>query len=72
MLPLSATRTVLKPDATRTRSRIGNGCEIEEIRRRARQIHRERGGFWGYDFDDWSLAWGEISQTRRQSDEADR
>jgi RND family efflux transporter MFP subunit len=68
MLPLSATRTVLKPDATKTDSRIGNGCEIEEIRRRARQIHRERGGFWGYDFDDWSLAWGEISQTRRQSE----
>lgn len=30
---------------------------IEEILRRARQIDREHGGFFGYDFDDWTQAW---------------
>ena len=34
---------------------------IEEILRRARQIHREHGGFFGYDFDDWAQAWAELS-----------
>ncbi len=36
---------------------------IEEILRRARQIHREHGGFFGYDFDDWAQAWAELPLT---------
>jgi len=36
---------------------------IEEILRRARQIHREHGGFFGYDFDDWTQAWAELPLT---------
>jgi len=30
---------------------------IEAILRRARQIHREHGGLFGYDLDDWIEAW---------------
>ena len=30
---------------------------IEAIVRRARQIHREHGGIFGYDLDDWAEAW---------------
>ncbi len=36
---------------------------IEEIVRRAHQIHREHGGFFGYDFEDWVLAWRDLPQT---------
>jgi hypothetical protein len=35
------------------------GVEIEKIILRARQIHREHGGIFGYDFDDWARAWSE-------------
>lgn len=34
---------------------------IEQVLRRARQIHREHGGLFGYDFDDWAQAWAELS-----------
>jgi len=36
---------------------------IEEIVSRAHQIHREHGGFFGYDFEDWVLAWRDLPQT---------
>jgi hypothetical protein len=35
----------------------GGAKGIETILRRARQIHREHGGLFGYDFDDWIEAW---------------
>ena len=31
--------------------------KIEEILRRAREIHRQHGGMFGYDFEDWVQAW---------------
>ena len=34
--------------------------EIEEVLRRARQIHRRHGGVFGYDFEDWAEAWREL------------
>lgn len=36
---------------------------IEEIFSRAHQIHREHGGFFGYDLEDWVLAWRDLPQT---------
>jgi hypothetical protein len=33
--------------------------KIEEILRRAREIHRQHGGMFGYDFEDWVQAWSE-------------
>ena len=41
--------------------------EIEEMLRRARQIHREHGGFFGYDFDDWAQAWAESYRNRSRA-----
>jgi hypothetical protein len=40
------------PDANET-------GKIEEIFRRAQKIHREHGGVFGYDFEDWLNAWKE-------------
>src|ERR1700684_3021431 len=48
-------------DATQPQAR--DEFRIEEILRRARQIHREHGGFFGYDFDDWAQAWAESPLT---------
>ena len=36
---------------------------IEEILRRAYQLHREHGGIGGYDFDDWAQAWRQLPQS---------
>jgi hypothetical protein len=35
---------------------------IEEIVRRAYRIHREHGGLFGYDFEDWVQAWRDLPQ----------
>ncbi len=34
--------------------------KIEKILRRAKEIHRERGGVLGYDFEEWLQAWDEL------------
>ena len=36
--------------------------KIEEILRRAREIHRQHGGMFGYDFEDWVQAWSELPE----------
>jgi hypothetical protein len=46
------------------------GIEIEKIILRARQIHRERGGLFGYNFDDWARAWSESRGSSRDAREA--
>jgi hypothetical protein len=38
--------------------------KIEKILRRAHEIHRERGGMFGYDFEEWLQAWGESPERR--------
>ena len=35
---------------------------IEDIVRRAHRIHREHGGLFGYDFEDWVQAWRDLPQ----------
>jgi hypothetical protein len=47
-----------------------DGLRIEEILRRAREIHRARGGVFAYDFEDWLQAWGELPELggRRELD----
>lgn len=35
---------------------------IEEIVRRAHRIHREHGGLFGYDLEDWVQAWRDLPQ----------
>src|SRR5580704_19314183 len=39
-------------------SEATDALKIEEVLRRARQIHRQHGGIFGYDFEDWAEAWG--------------
>ena len=36
--------------------------KIEKILRRAQEIHRERGGALGYDFEEWLQAWDELAR----------
>jgi hypothetical protein len=39
-----------------------DGLKIDEILQRAQEIHRENGGMFGYDFEDWIEAWGELPE----------
>jgi len=39
-----------------------DGLKIDEILRRAQEIHREHGGPFGYDFEDWLQAWEELPE----------
>jgi len=39
-----------------------DGLNIDEIIRRAREIHQEHGGVFGYDFEDWLQAWEELPE----------
>jgi hypothetical protein len=41
----------------------GDSLKIEEILRRAREIHRQHGGVFCSDFEDWSQAWMELPQS---------
>jgi hypothetical protein len=41
------------------RSSPDDRLKIEDIVRRAYEIHRERGGWFGFDFEDWTRAWAE-------------
>jgi len=42
--------------------------KIEEVLRRAREIHRRHGGVFGYDFEDWAEAWRELPQIGNTSE----
>lgn len=39
-----------------------DAISIEEIVRRAHRIHREHGGLFGYDLEDWVQAWRDLPQ----------
>ncbi len=69
MLLFSAAAPVVETtNAAATDSQGRNGSVIEDVLRRAQQIHKQQGGFWGYGFDDWARAWRETSQADSQSD----
>jgi hypothetical protein len=60
MLQANATQHEIEiPQNTAVNSQAGGDFPLKRIVQRARQIHREHGGVFGYDFDDWSQAWGE-------------
>lgn len=61
MLQRIIDRTEL-PDLRATNTETGTALNIEEVMRRARQIHRQHGGIFGYDFDDWVLAWSTVTE----------
>lgn len=39
-----------------------DALDIEEVVRRAREIHRQHGGIFGYHFEDWALAWSALTE----------
>jgi hypothetical protein len=46
---------------------VNEAVKIEEILRRAKEIHRERGGVFGYDLNDWLQAWDELPRARAEA-----
>ena len=44
-----------------------DALKIEEVLRRAHEIHRRHGGIFGYDFEDWAEAWGILSADSSQT-----
>lgn len=44
------------------------GLTPGEIRERAFEIHIERGGIHGYDFDDWMQAEGELREKYKRTE----
>ena len=42
--------------------------KIEDVLRRARQIHRQHGGIFGYDFEDWVQAWSGFPASNGRTD----
>src|SRR5438309_439767 len=70
MLLFSAVAPVVETtNAAATDSQGRSGSLIEDVLRRAQQIHKQQGAFWGYGFDDWARAWRDTSQADSQSDE---
>ena len=61
-------RDIESPQTVATASPAETESRLMQVVRRARQIHRERGGLFGYDFDDWSEAWGEPAQLTNDGD----
>jgi len=41
-----------------------DSLKIEEVLRRAHEIHRRHGGIFGYDFEDWVQAWSDLPAGR--------
>ena len=39
-----------------------DALNIEDVVRRAREIHRRHGGMFGYHFEDWALAWSALAE----------
>jgi hypothetical protein len=51
-----------------TQGERSDALNIEEVVRCAHQIHRQHGGIFGYDFDDWVLAWGAATEASEQTE----
>ena len=46
----------------------GDGLKIEDVLSRAREIHRQHGGIFGYDFEDWVQAWSSFPAPNGRTD----
>jgi hypothetical protein len=56
------------PRSDTTEQVIKEGPSKEEIRERAFEIHVERGGIYGYDFDDWLQAERELYERYKNNE----
>jgi hypothetical protein len=43
---------------------VSEAVQIEEVLNRAHQIHRSRGGLFGYDLEDWLQAQRELTERK--------
>jgi hypothetical protein len=61
------------PEMTAAIPDSAGAVNIEEVLRRAREIHRQHGGIFGYDFEDWVQAWSGLreSGSRKNLEPAD-
>lgn len=61
------------PEVASAISDAAGSVNIEEVLRRAREIHRQHGGVFGYDFEDWVQAWSGLpeSGSRKNLEPAD-
>jgi hypothetical protein len=50
------------PELTTAIPDSAGAMNIEEVLRRAREIHRQHGGIFGYDFEDWVQAWSGLPE----------
>ena len=49
---------------------VNEAVKIEKILRRAKEIHRERGGVFGYDLEEWLQAWDELPREGAEANHA--
>ena len=50
---------------------VNEAVKIEKILRRAKEIHHERGGVFGYDLNDCLQAWDELPGARAEMNGAE-
>jgi replicative DNA helicase len=55
------------PEMSVARTRTSEALNITEILRRAREIHRQHGGLFGYDYEDWVQAWERGQETAEEN-----
>jgi hypothetical protein len=48
-------------------TRTDDALNITEVVRRAHEIHRQHGGLFGYDYEDWVQAWERRQETPEES-----
>jgi hypothetical protein len=60
------------PGTHATNLMTADALNIEEVVRRARAIHRRHGGFFGYHFEDWALAWSALAEKSGRTIFADK
>jgi hypothetical protein len=55
------------PEMSVAITRTSEALNITEVLRRAREIHRQHGGLFGYDYEDWVQAWERGQETAEEN-----
>jgi hypothetical protein len=55
-------------DDVRDKDRVHHALRIEKLLNRAHEIHRSRGGLFGYDLEDWLQAERELAEKNKPQD----
>ena len=59
------TERTKSPEVAFSDDALGTAWRIEEVLSRAHEIHRARGGLFGYDLEDWLEAERELAERNR-------